>query len=156
MRHLYRALRRRVSVGHSVAGVVLRRPRPPTTRNTSQEDVGTNCRVRLKVVSPLEFQNTPMDPAIDFGQLIRAAGLSGVVDPNSIRVVDAKDGSPVDHARTDDFAYGDKGCVEWVIRDPTHTQYEIQFSVVPKRPPLVPQTYVPMIGVGDLLRYNAG
>ena len=63
---------------------------------------------------------------------------------------------PVDHATTDDFAYGDKGRVEWVVRDPTHTQYDIHFRVVPKRPPLEPQSYVPPIGVGDLLRYNAG
>ena len=139
-----------------MATAILLAETPRAAHGAAREDVGANCRVRLNVVSPLEFANTPMDPAIDFGQLIRAAGLSGVLDPNSIRVLDANDGSPVDHARTDDFAYGDKGRVEWVIRDPTHTQYEIQFSVVPKRPPLVPQTYVPMIGVGDLLRYNTG
>ena len=69
---------------------------------------------------------------------------------------DVTAGGFVDRAITDDFAYGDKGRVEWVVRNPTHTRFDIHFRVVPKRPPLEPQSYVPPIGVGDLLRYNAG
>lgn len=128
----------------------------PTADREAEKNDGVDCRVRVNIVSPLEYQNTPMDPTIDFGALIRAAKLSGVLDPNTIRVTDAKDGKPVDHAITDDFAYGDKGRVEWVVQDPKHTQYDICFRVVARRPSLEPQSYVPMIGVGDLLRYNAG
>jgi hypothetical protein len=117
---------------------------------------GIECRIRLIVTSALPYPNTPMDPAIDFGSLIRNANLTGVLDPNSIRVLDAENGKTVEHATTDDFAYGDKGRVEWVIRNPKHTQYDICFRVVSKRPVLEPQSYVPPIGVGDLLRYNAG
>jgi hypothetical protein len=129
---------------------------PLSANSAAEQGGGTPCRVRLTVASPLEYQNTPLDPTIDFGALIRAAKLPGALDPNSIRVVDVKDGKPVDHATTDDFAYADRGRVEWVVRDPTHTQYDIHFRVVPKRPVLAPQSYVPPIGVGDLLRYNAG
>ena len=117
---------------------------------------GVYCRVHLKVVSPLEYRNTPMDPVIDFGDLIRKAGLSGALDPNSIHILDAVDGSLVAHATTDDFAYGDKGRIEWVIADPGRTDYDIRFRVVARRPALQQQAYVPPIGVGDLLRYNAG
>ena len=93
---------------------------------------------------------------IDFGDLIRRTGLSGELDPNSIHVLNASDGSPVAHATTDDFAYGDKGRIEWVISNPAHTEYDIRFSVEARRPALKPQDYVPPIGVGDVLRYNAG
>lgn len=123
---------------------------------TRQQDAAVECRVRLTITSPLTFANTPMDPVIDFDQLIRAAKLPGVLDPNSIRVWDVKAESFVECAITDDLAYADKGRVEWVVGSPTHTQFEVRFRVVPKRPPLVPQSYVPPIGVGDLLRYNAG
>ena len=114
------------------------------------------CRVRLRVVFPLEHRDTPMDPVVDFVTIIREAGIPGALDPNSIRRFDTINGQELDHATTDDFAYGDKGRVEWVIEDPKHTDYELRFHVVPRRPPWKPQEYVPPIGVGDLLRYNAG
>jgi len=118
--------------------------------------VAAPVRVRLTVTSKLPPCNVPMDPAIDFGELIKQAGLPGVLDPNSIEVIDLKTGKPVPHAVTEDFAYGDKGRIEWVIKDPTHTEYEIRFRTVEKRPPLRPANYTPLIGTGDLLRYNAG
>ena len=105
---------------------------------------------------PRDLGNIPMSPTIDFGQLIAAAGGTGVLDPNSIQVIDAADGSVVDHALTEDFAYGDCGRVEWVVVDPGHRKYEIRFATGSVRPPLAPQSHVPMIGVGDLLRWNAG
>lgn len=97
-----------------------------------------------------------MDPVIDFAKIIRQRGIPGVLDPNSIDVVNLTTGEVIPHARTDDFAYGDKGRIEWVIRDPQHKRYLIRFQTSKKRPPLLPQPYVPMIGNGDLLRYNAG
>ncbi len=65
-------------------------------------------------------------------------------------------GRQVECAVTDDFAYGDTGRVEWVVEDPAHLEYEIRFQVTEKRPPLRPKNHTPSIGVGDLLRYNAG
>ena len=97
-----------------------------------------------------------MSVEIDFGEKIDRAGLPGVLDPNSIEVIDVATGQVVPHARTEDFAYGDNGRVEWVIEDPAHTDYEIRFRTAETRPALEPQAYVPRIGVGDLLRYNAG
>lgn len=112
----------------------------------------------LTVTSPLpaDVGHIPMSPVIDFASIMRQAELPGVLDPNSIEVVDLATGAVTPHARTEDFAYADAGRLEWVITDPTHTHYEIRFSTVETRPPLQPQDYVPMIGVGDLLRYNAG
>jgi len=46
--------------------------------------------------------------------------------------------------------------VEWVIEDPSHRVYEIRFATAARRPPLRPRAYTPLIGVGDLLRYNSG
>ncbi|MBN1342170.1 MAG: VCBS repeat-containing protein [Phycisphaerae bacterium] len=118
-------------------------------------EAGTYC-VKLTVTSDLPFAKVPMDPTIDFGAMIRKAGLPGVLNPNSIVVVDLATGKRVDHATTEDFVYGDKGRVEWVIEDPAHKTYEIRFQTIEKRPPLAPVDFTPMIGVGDLLRYNAG
>ncbi len=97
-----------------------------------------------------------MDPLIDFGRLIADAGIPGRLDPNSIQVVNATTGETVPHALSHEFAYGDKGRVRWVVRDPAHRHYEIRFNTAPTRPPLKPAARTPLIGVGDLLRYNAG
>ncbi len=113
-------------------------------------------RVRLMVTSDLPLAKVPMDPRIDFGALIKQAGLPGVLNPNSIVVVDTATSRAVPHATTEDFAYADKGRVEWVIPDPAHKVYEIRFTTAAKRPPLLPAKVTPLIGVGDLLRYNAG
>ncbi len=110
----------------------------------------------LQIVSPLVYRNVPLDPVIDFGDLIRQTGLAGVLDPNSIRIIDTQANEPVPHAIGGGLAYGDRGRVEWVVADPTHTQYSLGYRVVRHRPVLEPPAYVPPIGVGDLLRYNAG
>ncbi len=112
--------------------------------------------VRLTVTSALPFPKVPMDPTIDFAALIRQAKLPGVLNPNAIVVVDLTDGTTVPHATSEDFAYGDKGRIEWVVQDPTHKVYEIRFKTAARRPPLAPAAFTPMIGVGDLLRFNAG
>ena len=112
--------------------------------------------IELKVTSPLPSGNVPVDPVIDFAKIIRQRRLPGVLDPNSIDVVNRTTGKVVPHARTDDFSYGDKGRVEWVIHQPLHKRFLIRFRTVNKRPPLLSQANVPLIGNGDLLRYNAG
>jgi len=109
----------------------------------------------LTVTSPLPFPKIPLDPVIDFCAAIKEQTLPGVLDPNSIRVIDIAAGETVPCAVTEDFAYGSKGRVEWVIQQPDHTVYEIRFQTAKQRPPLLPAKYTPLIGVGDLLRYNA-
>ncbi len=115
----------------------------------------TYC-VTLTVTSHLPSGNVPMDPTIDFGKIIAEAKLPGVLDPNSITVVDTADDQTVRFALTEDFAYSDRGRLEWVIADPKHKTYEIRFRTTAKRPTLQAQAYTPPVGVGDLLRYNAG
>ena len=118
--------------------------------------VASTYRFAVSVTSTLPSGNVPMDPTIDFGQIIQDGNLPGVLDPNSIEVIDKATGQRVPFARTEDFAYGDRGRLEWAISDPNHKVYEIGFSTVPERPALVPQSYTPMVGTGDLLRYNGG
>ena len=119
---------------------------------------GDRYGFRLEVTSelPADLGRIPMSVEMDFGRMAQEVEAAGVFDPNSIEVVDLASGEPVAFARTEDFAYGDRGRIEWVIEDPSHTEYEIRFGVLPKRPPLQPQEHTPTIGVGDLLRYNAG
>ena len=112
--------------------------------------------IGLTVTSKLKFPHTPMSVTIDFAKKIRQGQHDGVLDANSIRVVNQATGQVVASARTEDFAYSDRGRVEWVIVDPDHTSWIIRFRTTATRVPLRPQGHVPAIGVGDLLRYNAG
>jgi len=122
----------------------------------ADEALQPTCAVPLTISSDLPCPNVPMDPTIDFPSLIAAAGLPGVLDPNSITVIDMASEETVPHALNEDFAYGDVGRVEWVVEDPSHRRFEIRFRTVATRPALQPRTFTPLIGTGDLLRYNAG
>lgn len=113
-----------------------------------------NCSFRLRVTSPLPCPKNPMDPMIDFGAMLRKAGLNGVLDPRSIWVVNVSTGQTVSNALSEHFTYDDKGRVQWVIEDPAHTKYEIRFQTAARRFPLVSRSDTPLIGTGDLLRYN--
>ena len=113
-------------------------------------------QIGLEVTSKLTHPNTPMSVTIDFAGQIRQNRIAGVLDANSIRVINATTGQEVPSARTEDFAYSDRGRIEWVIADRGHTTWRIHFRTTETRLLIRPQGHVPAIGVGDLLRYNAG
>ena len=113
-------------------------------------------RLRLAVTTPLSFENTPLDPQIDFAAWIRRAGVDADLDPNSIKVINLATGKSIPVALHEAFAYGSRGRVQWVVAAPQHREFEIRFGVTRQRTDLRPQGYTPPIGVGDLLRYNAG
>ncbi|HPA45306.1 MAG TPA: VCBS repeat-containing protein [bacterium] len=117
---------------------------------------GETYSIPLTITTDLVFPRVPVDPEIDFGSAIAGAGLDGVLDPNSIQVIDTATGKSMPCAVTEDFSYGDKGRIEWVVTNPTHRGYEIRFRVVSERPFREPASCTPLIGLGDLLRYNAG
>jgi len=117
---------------------------------------GVACRLTIITPLPGHLGHIPFAPVIDFAALIRLAGAPGVFDPNSLEVIDLADGQPVPYARGDDFANADAGQIAWPIADPSHTAYSLRFRTVPRRPPLRPQPFTPLVGAGDLLRYNAG
>ncbi len=120
-------------------------------------DPGQACyAMQLTVTSELPVGRVPVDPTIDFAAVLQKAGLPGVLDPNSIEVIDLATGRPVPTLRSEDFAYGDAGRVQWVIDSPARKRFEIRFRTAGDRPPLRPQRDVPLVGNGDLLRYNAG
>ena len=110
--------------------------------------VGGGYSVRVSVRSDLVFPRVPMDPVLDF------RAMPGRLDPNSIKVIDVATGETVPSA-IEYFEYGDRGRVEWVIVYPSHQEYDVRFKTCQTRPALVPRTFTPAIGVGDLLRYNA-
>ncbi|MEO2045238.1 MAG: VCBS repeat-containing protein [Pirellulales bacterium] len=113
-------------------------------------------QLELSVTSQLPSGNVPFDPTIDFTAILKAAELPGSLNPNSIEVINRTTDQRVPHARNEDFAYGDRGRLEWVIPNPNQKKYAIRFRLTDQRLPLIPQEYTPLIGVGDLLRYNAG
>ncbi|HOE12410.1 MAG TPA: VCBS repeat-containing protein [bacterium] len=117
--------------------------------------LGEMYSIPVTIMSDLVFPRVPVDPEIDFASVITGAGLDGVLDPNSIQVIDTATGRSVPCAVTEDFAYGDKGRIEWIVTNPSHRDYEIRFRIASKRPSLEPAAFTPLIGLGDLLRYNA-
>ena len=80
-------------------------------------DTDSLHRIPFTVTSPLpdDVGHIPLSPVIDLGALIAEAHLPGVLDPNSIEVVSLQDGQVVPHGRSEDFAYGDRGRIEWVV-----------------------------------------
>lgn len=112
-------------------------------------------RLPVTIITPLEYKNVPIDPLIDFTELISQAGTDGVLEPRSIEVINSATEQAVPHA-LEGFTDGDQGRVEWVVNDPQHLHYEIRFSVVKERSSAEAIGNVPLIGTGDLLRYNAG
>ena len=143
--------------GHqSIAGVLLACTLFCPTLQADPADKSRSVCIRLTVTTPLKYANTPLDPSIDFADLIARAGASGVFDPNSVEVYNPATGERVPHAISEDFAYSDKGRIEFVIGDPTHREFLIRFATADERPRLELQSPTPQIGVGDLLCYNAG
>ena len=112
--------------------------------------------ITVNVVEELTMPNTPLDPVIDFDQALRDVGAAGVLDPNSVEVRDSITLQRVPSALDDRFGYGNKGRVQWVARDSAQRAFEIRFCAVSARRGWQPRRYVPAIGTGDLLRYNAG
>ena len=119
-------------------------------------DAENAYRVRVAVTSKLPSGPVPLDPLIDFGRAIEEAGGTGVLDPNSIEVCDAASGDVIDHSLDEAFCYSDRGRVRWLAADPARTKYEIRFRSAAQRPARIPQELTPIVGVGDLIRYNAG
>ena len=117
--------------------------------------------VPFTITSPLpqDLGPIPISARLDLGAVIRKAGREGLLDPGSIEVVDLADGAAVPCHLAEEFAHGDEGRVEFAVRDPARTRYEIRFDTVPpgsRRPHLPARSRTPAVGAGDLLRHNAG
>ncbi|MEE3285902.1 MAG: VCBS repeat-containing protein [Planctomycetota bacterium] len=112
--------------------------------------------IRLAVTSQLPAEKVPLDPFVDFEKVISAIDGAGVLDPNSIEVLEMGTGRVVSHSLGDGFAIGNRGRVQWVAARPDQRAYEIRFKTTAVRSVLLPRRSTPLIGVGDLVSYNAG
>ena len=114
-------------------------------------------RFIVRVTTPLKYLNTPFDPQIDFGKLLGGRSNGEKLDPNSIVVRNVATAKTIPHALSREFQDGDHGRVQWVIENPKHRAFEIRFRTTAKKHVILePRSQVPVIGTGDLLRYNAG
>lgn len=119
----------------------------------------TTYELSVRVKGDLPACRVPIDPEIDFAPFIIEAGAPGVLDPNSIEVLDAATGVPVSFALHEDFRLGPKGRLQWVVDGRSASpprDFVIRFKTAESRPPLLPRARVPRIGNGDILYYNAG
>ncbi len=121
----------------------------------NNEKIDNTYDITLTVSSNLPYGSIPMDPVIDFEKVIADASLPGVLDPNSIAIINKAIGQSVPFALSEEFAYNDQGRLEWTITNPSHKTYDIRFRTTQNRTPIKPKAFTPLIGVGDLLRYNA-
>ncbi|MBT6154778.1 MAG: VCBS repeat-containing protein [Planctomycetaceae bacterium] len=109
----------------------------------------------VRITSELPGPKVCADPMIDFSVQIGNAGFQGALDPNSIQVINVKTGQVTPHSLSRHFHHSDKGRVQWVIDDPKQTDFVIRFRTATERPIVKSPKRVPLIGVGDLLHYNA-
>ena len=112
--------------------------------------------IPVTVETPLSLPRVPLNPEIDFAARLNLAGVAGRFDRNSVRVINAATGKTVPHALSWHFHHGDEGEVRWVVNQPEHREYEIQFSVSSNQKPLLPPAYLPPIGIGDAVYLGAG
>lgn len=122
--------------------------------SNGSEPAGTTIVVPVEIASDLPVGPIPIDVEVDFGELVRKSKLSGVFDPNSVKVVNLADGRTQPHSLSPHVAYGDKARVRWVVSNPAQTRFEIRFRTSATRNVLQPRADTPLIGVGDLLRYT--
>ncbi|MAT13897.1 MAG: hypothetical protein CMJ46_01350 [Planctomyces sp.] len=116
---------------------------------------GLTYRLQCRVVTPLEYPNTPLDPLIDFSKWISTDDSSPLLDPASIEVIDVTTGMEIPHSLSAEFHYGNSGRVRWVAKGPEATEYEIRFRTTEKRAATLQRESIPRVGIGDLLHYNA-
>ena len=109
----------------------------------------------VDVAPELTFPRVPMDPVIDFGGLLDAAGVSEQVDRGSVQVLDIADRAELPCAVAWDATRRYTARVMWVVTNPGHRAFAIRFHTAPSPSAAPVPAYVPPIGVGDLLRYNA-
>ena len=131
--------------------ICLAKARLPVARMSRK----SNGRLQVTVESRLVKSNLPADPLIDFALEARRQGLEGVLDPDSIRVVNRVTGQEVAHSLGPGFRHGDSGRVRWLITGPQQLRYTVSFRTSRTRRVASTRERVPLIGVGDLLRYNA-
>jgi len=107
----------------------------------------------VTITSKLPAGTIPMDVEVDFAEVAKKAGLTGVLDPNSVEVTNLTTGARQPHAISPHVTYGDRARVRWLVANPAETKFEIRFTTAKERPVLRPKADTPLIGVGDLLRY---
>ena len=117
---------------------------------------GARLELPVQVSCDASYPRVPVSVAIDFGKQIEAACQPGVLDPNSIQVRSVPEDRVLRHALSEDFTRGDEGTVSWIKTEAGDQEYVVSFEVAAERVPLDARPYIPRIGTGDLLRYNAG
>ncbi len=119
-------------------------------------ELAAGYSIPVTVTSKLPAENVPLDPLVDFDKAISAINAAGVLDPNSIEVREIGTGRVVAHSLGDGFGVSNRGRVQWVASRPDQRTYEIRFRTAAVRPVLRPRQFTPLVGVGDLVSYNAG
>lgn len=94
--------------------------------------------------------NTPAEVRVDFAALIPGVA----VDPETIQVW--CEDRVVPHQISDEFRYTSRGTVWFVVEDARHLRYRITVEESRDRREDATPRYLPAIGVGDPLYYNAG
>ena len=113
-----------------------------------------NQRYRIPVSYPATIaENKPFGVAVDFGELLAAAGINDRLQPASLRVVD-ENGHVIPFTSSGDFVNEQKGVIWWRTtgREDSVFVYFDTVEVPDKRP----DRTIALVGVGDTLHFNNG
>ncbi len=107
--------------------------------------------------STLRVPNTPCEAEVDFDSLLTANDIDGPFNRGSVTVKaeEAISGQLTDmeFRLSDDFKYGNKGKIFWVIKNPAVTQYRIYFQTGGDGQN-DSRNYIPAVGLGDEIMFN--
>ena len=101
---------------------------------------------------------TPFSAELDFADLLTKQDATGRFAKHSVvvtRIEDHRRETPIAHAVSEDFDWGDKGDVLWVIEEARQLEYYVYFDVE-ENGPFHPAQQIALVGNGDVLRYNSG
>ena len=116
-------------------------------------------RIRIRVdMATVTAPFTPFSIALDFADLLAKQDLSGRFAKHSVvvtRIEEELRETPIAHAISEDFDWGDRGDVSWVIEEARQLEYYVYFDVEEKGP-FHPAQQIALVGNGDVLRYNSG
>ena len=100
--------------------------------------VPRSFRIRIRVdMATVTAPFTPFSVDLDFAYFLTKQDLSGRFAKHSVvvtRIEEELRETPIAHAISEDFDWGEKGDVSWVIEEARHLEYYVYFDVEEKGP----------------------
>ena len=138
---------------------VLAQKNSPAIRSVKNSAARRHCQIKVILDAKEPFQNVPFGVELNFDQLLRERNVQGTFDRFSVLVKKKNSKNQhledVDFNLSETFLTGNKGRVNWLVKDTNEREYVIYFDVK-EHGPFAPPEYIGLVGNGDCLRFNDG